>query len=434
MLVILVMNMSISTASAAENNTKKKALERKYGITIQVDNGFLGKEYPYELLEQTYSKFPEGLIKEITDFYKKKGINTVVRFQYKQTSLGGTFELGKKTAYISYYPNPLGFNFGEWTVAHEMGHYVHKYLETKYGSDKLRKEWTQFNQKYSYTGDNWRNPKGDYLKIFATNYGTKSYSEDFASVIEVLGGNSTALRNRLINEPNTPFSKKISYLNSLLVSQTKSVNSAANLWEKSLPQTLEPWAETDYKMALSKNLIPQTEQFNGLFKSSITRNDFCDLIANLIEVETGKTLSEFTKSKGKKNNWYSYGSISHDGVETVETNYPFADTSNYNIFDLNALGVINGKGKKQFAPDDQLTREQAAVILYNVATILGKNTDSQTANFADLNKINTSARPGVNFVATKKIMGGVGHNHFAPKAEYTYIQSYITLLRLSNLE
>ena len=52
-----------------------------------------------------------------------------------------------------------------------------------------------------------------------------------------------------------------------------------------------------------------------------------------------------------------------------------------------ALGVVTGVGENKFAPDDKLTREQAATMLSRLANAIGKPLTEQTASFGDNNFI-----------------------------------------------
>ncbi|WP_289137751.1 S-layer homology domain-containing protein [uncultured Brevibacillus sp.] len=427
-----------STASAAQ--TKKEALEEKYGLSISMEQGDLGKDYLLESIDTVFSHFPTGLIKEMTDYYKIRGIKTVIKLTYRDDIFWeGTFGIVNKTALMNLYLNS-NYDF-ESILAHESGHFLHEYLKVKYGAANLQREWIALNEGKSYKGNNWRDATPENLSVFSRDYGTMSYSEDFATVIEELAGNPEGLRIRLFHEPNTPFAKKIVYLNRVLEQATRSVTPATKVWERAIPQNPSPWARSIYKSALDKGIIPQNEsmqyhgllssdRYRGLFTSSITREDFCGLIANLIEVETTMTLSDFTKSKGKNNNWYANRYINLKGEEVVEgTNYPFTDTEFFEVFDLYALGVIGGTGNGKFDPTGKITREQAAAILYNLAQVLGRDTTSMKQEYADLQAVSPWAKESVNYVSTIGIMNGTGNNKFSPKSYYTYEQTYATLVR-----
>ena len=77
---------------------------------------------------------------------------------------------------------------------------------------------------------------------------------------------------------------------------------------------------------------------------------------------------------------------------------------------MGALGVVTGVGDGNFAPDQKLTREQAA-------------------SFADSAAISSWAAEAVGQMQATGIMSGVGDNKFAPADDYTREQSILTMMR-----
>ena len=145
------------------------------------------------------------------------------------------------------------------------------------------------------------------------------------------------------------------------------------------------------------------------------------LIVNLLEVKTGKSIDKLVAEKGK----------------TIDRK-SFMDTSDKKILSANALGIINGKDKGKFDPNGYITRQEASVMLTNVAKTLGVNTSIEdTSQFLDENNIAKWAKESVNFVSSAyergtglKVMGGVGINKFAPTSHYTRQQAFISVKRL----
>ncbi|MCG8502228.1 MAG: S-layer homology domain-containing protein [Firmicutes bacterium] len=85
---------------------------------------------------------------------------------------------------------------------------------------------------------------------------------------------------------------------------------------------------------------------------------------------------------------------------------------------------------KIFSPDGYLTREQAAVIIRNIAITLDQDVTATESHFADQHSISEWAQTGIDYVASKGLMGGTGNNNFSPKAYMDYEQSYVLLYRL----
>lgn len=434
---------SLSYEGTASSNTSKDSkktfkmvypkmdipqLEKKYGVTISVEEGFWPKDSLLQMMDRIYSRFPDGLIKEMTSYYKSKGIKTNIRFIYKQTSLGGSFSDSGKHIYLNYYPNPIGNSFAEWTIAHEMGHYVHKYISDIYGYNKLKKEWTSINDGLGYKNEGCEEWTDSHYKYFVRDYSTKNYSEDFATLFEVIAGNSPVqLRTMLMEEGDLPLKQKIDLLNKVLVSKVKSVTSLDNLWGRAIPQTPSDSAKVTCNNAAESGLIPEGDTFEGLYTSNITRLDFCELIINLIEKETKMTLEEFVESKGLKKDWYYHDSFGQGGVYKVDTNNPFCDTSNESIYDLHSLGIINGVSDWRFDPEGLLTKEQVATILYKTASVLGKDSDYIVYEYADSNKISNWAKESINYVSSKEIIAIGRDNIFSPKSKFTYEEAYTAI-------
>jgi len=145
------------------------------------------------------------------------------------------------------------------------------------------------------------------------------------------------------------------------------------------------------------------------------------------------SMSEFMKSKGLCVEYYNYVYINTSTQYRYRSNYPFADVSYTDIFDLYRRGVINGVEDKIFHPYGTLTREQAAVIVRNLARTIGLDTAAAAHAYADDAAISDWAKTGVAFVTDRGLMGGVGGNRFAPKDTLSHEQAYIIMDRLLTL-
>ncbi|MBQ7097784.1 MAG: transporter substrate-binding domain-containing protein [Clostridia bacterium] len=175
--------------------------------------------------------------------------------------------------------------------------------------------------------------------------------------------------------------------------------------KKTSATSIEPsdWATDDIDKAKKLNIIGG----NYNFPDSITREEFCGLV-------------------------YNYYSLYADEVEVVNAGNPFLDTENQDVMVLNALGIINGKSKTEFAPDDLLTREEAAVILSRLINVAHSNCAAHELyyEFEDSANISDWAMDSVQRICNLGIMNGVGENKFAPQEEYTTEQAIATLVRV----
>ena len=153
-------------------------------------------------------------------------------------------------------------------------------------------------------------------------------------------------------------------------------------------------------------------QVDSAFDTAITREDFCSLAAAVYRAwEKKDALTAYTSSR-----------------------VSFSDTDNADVLLCASAGVVNGVGNGKFAPQKNITRQEAASMLYRLAA-LNKNTKDDEATslphiFADSANIQSWAWKNVDWVYRQGIMNGMGENTFAPDGEYTREQSIVTALRL----
>ncbi|MCH5212935.1 MAG: S-layer homology domain-containing protein, partial [Oscillospiraceae bacterium] len=89
-----------------------------------------------------------------------------------------------------------------------------------------------------------------------------------------------------------------------------------------------------------------------------------------------------------------------------------------------AAGVINGISDTEFAPNDLITREQMAAMMYRAITY--KNVTIQTGairDFSDAWNISEYAVNAVNTLSAAGVINGMEDGTFAPKATATRAQA-----------
>ena len=116
-------------------------------------------------------------------------------------------------------------------------------------------------------------------------------------------------------------------------------------------------------------------------------------------------------------------------------NLAIADTQNENVKKLCRAGIILGKGQNEngiiFAPDDLITREEAATILYRIARLLKiEFPDAKSPEYADQNDISDWAKESTQKMYEIGVMKGISETEFSPKGIYTVEQSVATMVRL----
>ncbi|MFJ7369837.1 M28 family peptidase [Lysinibacillus sp. NPDC098008] len=112
---------------------------------------------------------------------------------------------------------------------------------------------------------------------------------------------------------------------------------------------------------------------------------------------------------------------------------PFEDTTDSYIIAVNKLGLIDGKSDTLFAPDDTITREEAAVILHKIYTYLGIKDASGNVSptiYLDDSDISDWAKESVYAMQLAEIMAGTEQGLFLPKNNYTLEQAIISMLQL----
>ena len=93
------------------------------------------------------------------------------------------------------------------------------------------------------------------------------------------------------------------------------------------------WAAEQVNAGIADGIVPASLQ--NSYAKPITRAEFCALAVNFYEKHTGTTIPQTAS---------------------------FSDTSDANVRKMASIGVVNGIGGDKFAPNQPITREQAAVI------------------------------------------------------------------------
>lgn len=121
-------------------------------------------------------------------------------------------------------------------------------------------------------------------------------------------------------------------------------------------------------------------------------------------------------------NYYTYG---------VTINKTFNDTTNQNVLMAYNLGIVNGTGGNNFSPYKQITREEAAVMIYNTIKYL-KSPVSSNMYIADKSDISSWAIEAINCLYANKIMNGNGYGYMYPKSTLTNSEALALLQNTFN--
>ena len=172
------------------------------------------------------------------------------------------------------------------------------------------------------------------------------------------------------------------------------------------PAPPSDWAKESVDKAKSLKIINDDVVYP--YRMSITREKFCELI-------------------------YNYCSMVGELV-VDDGHIAFKDTDNVKVQILNAMGIIKGKSSTEFAPNDLLTREEAATILFRMIDAVHPDWAAHQLyyEFADSKDISDWAMDSIQTICNMGIMEGVGNNKFAPKDIYTTEQALATTVRVTD--
>ena len=186
---------------------------------------------------------------------------------------------------------------------------------------------------------------------------------------------------------------------------TRSAGYATTLPSKQKTLAVSDWAREPYDRAWNNGLIPKYME-RGFMTDKITREQFCDILILLLQKQGAA-----------------------EGEPSSETN--FSDTRNEGVLTLTQKGIIRGKSDTVFAPNDFLTREEAATILQRTLGCLGADAQKDSdLTFSDDADISDWAKEAVYALNGEGILLGTAENNFSPKSNFTKEQAVVTVLRI----
>ena len=181
---------------------------------------------------------------------------------------------------------------------------------------------------------------------------------------------------------------------------------AANVYAKETADyTASEWAAEDITRARELNIIDSFLESDD-YTLPINREEFCEMTFNLMGLISDHLSSD---------------------VDSVK----FTDVDNGKVIFLAGMGIINGKSETEFAPDDTLTREEAAAIIIRMINAVKPMPATEMwFEFADADEISDWAMSSIQTICNLGFMQGVGDNRFDPQNTYTKEQSAAVLLRV----
>lgn len=98
-----------------------------------------------------------------------------------------------------------------------------------------------------------------------------------------------------------------------------------------------------------------------------------------------------------------------------------------------ANGIVSGYGNNRFGPNDPITREQMATILYSYAAYKGYDITKQAdlSTFADVTQVSGYAMQPLAWANANRLINGVGSQKLAPRSSATRAQAASILMQFS---
>lgn len=149
-----------------------------------------------------------------------------------------------------------------------------------------------------------------------------------------------------------------------------------------------------------------TDDIKDKLNENITRGEFCGYVYNMLN-----QVKELPVAKLAEN--------------------PFNDVMDYKINGLYIIDVVSGKDDRIFAPDDLITREEAAVILHRAAKYLDVELPQAKVDisYSDNDKISPWAVSDVYGLKLLNIIEDVD-GMFNPKGSVTYESAVNSIMKL----
>ena len=338
----------------------------------------------------------------------KKISNTVtVNDSYAENSGSGEYSEGETVTIKA--GERSGYKFSGWTTDDGVQFADSKSAETTFTMPSkavtVTANWTKSS------GGNGGGGNVHYTVSFETNGGN-----DIAS--------KTVTKNSVIKEPELPikdgfdfegwytdkelktkydFTEKVTKNFTLYAKWTEKDNGE---WKNPFTDVKEnDWFYDSVKYAYENDLMKGISNTEFAPDSDVTRAMFVTVIYRMEnEPQTGKCAFTDVES----------GSYYENAVAWTNEN-----------------GIVSGISEDCFAPNEPITREQMAAIIYRYAAFKGYDiTTSSNTSYTDNDNISDYAKDAVIWAAEKYVMTGNTDGSFAPKANTTRAQAASVFMRM----
>ena len=157
------------------------------------------------------------------------------------------------------------------------------------------------------------------------------------------------------------------------------------------------WAKEAIEYLAEKGVLAGRSEKEFCPNENVTREEFTKIIISALDLSDDKSSNSFKDIESGRWSERYIASAAH-------------------------LGIVSGVTDDEFMPQNPITREQMAAIIYRAYTLYDKS-EVQTATFDDDAQISDFAKDAVQCLAGRGIISGVGNNIFSPKSYVTRAQA-----------
>ncbi len=167
---------------------------------------------------------------------------------------------------------------------------------------------------------------------------------------------------------------------------------------------------------------------NTYYQRNITRGEFASVIINTIKAATDIDTDAIAEN-----------AVRNQEVEFFDVYY--SDNVGPEIFAAAAMGIVNGVGYGDFAPENFVTRQEIAVMIHRALKYIETNVggkyvtgaSTDTSAYSDSAKIASWAKEGVGALVNLGIINGVTATEISPLTNTTTEQAITLALRVFDL-
>ena len=200
----------------------------------------------------------------------------------------------------------------------------------------------------------------------------------------------------------------------------------------------------DFTEKVTKNFTlyaKWTEKDNGEWKNPFTdvkENDwFYDSVKYAYENDLMKGISNTEFAPDSEVTRAMFVTVIYRMENEPQTGkYAFTDVESGSYYEsavawANENGIVSGISEDCFAPNEPITREQMAAIIYRYAAFKGYDiTTSSNTSYTDNDNISDYAKDAVIWAAEKSVMTGNTDGSFSPKSNTTRAQAASVFMRM----